>query len=453
MPKINRRHFLRGAGALGGALALQGLTARAALATSEADDRKVLVRLPGFGELVPTPTNNTGEELLALPRGFQYNVFGQTGTIMADGRPTPPAHDGMAAFEVNGTIRLVRNHEVRPFFVMSLGAIGELANSYDPLAPGGTTTLVVDPVTRELVEDFVSLSGTMVNCAGGPTPWGSWITCEETTMGVESGFEQDHGYCFEVPASANGPVAAAPLKAMGRFIHEAIAIDPKTGIVYETEDQFNAGFYRFILHQPGNLTAGGRLQMLAIEGQPNYDTRTGQTAGQILPATWVDIDDPDPADAEFTPSAVYEQGYEDGGATFGRLEGAWYGNGSIYINSTSGGDAGLGQVWEYRPRGQLGGRLRLLFESTSPDVLNSPDNLCVSPRGGALVLCEDSGAEHYLRVLTRDGRIFDLAKNIVPLFENMEFAGATFSPDGSTLFVNIQTPGLTFAIWGEWGSY
>ena len=189
--------------------------------------------------------------------------------------------------------------------------------------------------------------------------------------------------------------------------------------------------------------------MLAIRGTPNYDTRTGQLVGNPLPVRWVDIDDPDPAVAETDSLAVYNQGLSNGGATFARLEGCWYGNGSIFLNSTSGGDAELGQVWQYRPRGPLAGQLVLLFESPSAEVLDAPDNLCVSPRGG-LVLCEDGDDEQYVRGLTQRGQIFDVAKNMVPGAEDSEFAGATFSPDGRTLFVNIQTPGLTFAIWGPW---
>jgi uncharacterized protein len=220
--------------------------------------------------------------------------------------------------------------------------------------------------------------------------------------------------------------------------------------VYETEDRGTAGFYRFIPDQPGNLAAGGRLQMLAIKDRPNYDTRSGQRVGKPLPVTWVDIADPDPADADRNELAVYEQGAAQGAATFGRLEGCWYGNGSIFLNSTRGGDQGLGQVWEYRPRGKSGGQLILLFESPSADVLDAPDNLCVSPRGG-LVLCEDGEDDQFVRGLTRDGRIFDIAQSLVIVNgEANEFAGATFSPDGETLFVNIQTPGLTFAIWGPW---
>jgi secreted PhoX family phosphatase len=191
--------------------------------------------------------------------------------------------------------------------------------------------------------------------------------------------------------------------------------------------------------------------MLAIVGTSNYDTSTGQQVGQPLPVTWVDILEPDPGDAEENPSAVSEQGFAQGAARFRRLEGCWSGGGSVFFSSTSGGEAGLGQVWEYQPATGGEGQLVLVFESTSPACLDGPDNLTVSPRGGIL-LCEDGGGEQYLRGLTPEGMIFDFALN---LFNQREFCGATFSPDGQTLFVNIQgdvppNRGMTFAIWGPW---
>lgn len=452
MLTLDRRTFLiRSAGAAVGtgfgSHLLQGLLAHGARA-STGECLRASETEGGYGTLQPA-----GPEL-ALPVGFTYRKFGVMGTPMSDGRPTPSAHDGMAAFALpNGHVRLVRNHEIPGLATPGLLTVpGDVARGYDPAGLGGTTSLEVKVMpdgNRRLVRDFVSLSGTIVNCAGGPTPWGSWLSCEETTFGGEP-LRRPHGYCFEVPARANQEVRAVPLTAMGRFVHEAVAVDPATGIVYETEDRSSAGFYRFIPNQPGALAAGGRLQMLAVARKPNYDTSVGQKVGRVLAVTWVDIPDPDPAEAEANPSAVFEQGFAQGGASFRRLEGCSYGNGSIFVNSTSGGDARLGQVWEYRPTAGAEGELVLLFESTAPTCLDGPDNLTVSRRGGILI-CEDGDGEQYLRGLTREGKVFDFALNLIT---RREFAGATFSPDGATLFVNIQgdvtNPGMTFAIWGPW---
>jgi hypothetical protein len=449
---INRRELLR-TGLLGTAtLGLQGLVARNTLAAVHLQ-RDAANQDSGYGTLKRIPSKNTGDELLALPQGFQYTVFGKTGELMSDGYKTPPDHDGMAAFAVNGKVRLVRNHESRKHGT----SIAPAGQSYDKTATAGTTTLEVDPQTRELQKSFISLSGTMVNCAGGPTPWGTWLTCEETTVGTVVGkvyhqeenranFDKNHGYVFEVPVLSDEPVEARPILSMGRFVHEAVAVDPSTGIVYQTEDTGTAGFYRFIPNVPAKLQEGGRLQMARIKGKPEFDTRRGQKPLTTYEVDWVEIREPDPSNATEKPEALFEQGKALGGATFGRLEGCWYGSGNIYINSTDGGDAKLGQVWRYRPKGEDLGELTLLFESPSIEVMEAPDNLCVSPRGG-LVICEDGGGENYLRGLTEDGRVFDFALNTL---NSSEFAGACYSPDGRTLFVNIQNPGLTLAIWGPW---
>ena len=199
--------------------------------------------------------------------------------------------------------------------------------------------------------------------------------------------------------------------------------------------------------------------MLAVAGKPKLDLRLGQRTGTRYAIDWVDIAEPTKVSVDPIAkdgAGVFAQGFERGGAIFGRLEGAWYASGRIFVTSTDGGNARMGQVWELDIREQ---ELRLVFESPGADVLNMPDNLVVSPRGG-LVLCEDSNANPCMHGLTRDGKIVRFARNNVVLsgersgltgdFRNREFAGATFSPDGRWLFVNMQTPGITFAITGPW---
>ena len=441
---------------MGGLVGFQGLIARSELEGS-AWGRMEANQDIGYGPLKKKAAKNTGEVLLELPDGFEYNVFGKTGTALSDGHKTPAAHDGMAAFQINGKIRLVRNHEVRED-PKEDAHIGAKDKSYDYRAGGGTTTSIIDPVTRELEKAWVSLSGTLVNCAGGPTPWGSWISCEETVAGPQKaqvyhkddrevgGYAMPHGYVFEVPAVADETVTPQPIKEMGRFVHEAMAIDPLTGIVYLTEDTGTAGFYRFIPNVPGQLTRGGKLQMARIVGKSQFDTRSKQKVMEPLKVDWVDIEDYDPAKAGEEAGLVYKQGLAAGGATFARLEGCWYGEGAIFLDATNGGDAKMGQIWRYKPQGIDGGVLTLLFESRSAEELESPDNICISPKG-SLVVCEDGDGSNRMMGLSMDGRIFTFAQNA---FNESEFAGSTFSPDGKTLFVNVQYPGMTLAIWGPW---
>lgn len=463
---MDRRSFLRStlaasASAALGFGALDGLV-RAAGAVQPRGDGFT----GGYGPLTARtrqdPVTGFAQELL-LPEGFDFAIFSVTGSEMDDGHLTPLAHDGMAAFPgPRGTYRLVRNHEDRnsAFNDALVGArpSGAPADRYDQKGGGGTTTLQVqfrgNGITLEAV--WQSLAGTTVNCAGGPTPWGSWLSCEETTQGVSLGWEQPHGYVFEVPSTADGAVVPEPLPALGRFVHEAVAVDPLTGIVYLTEDTATAGFYRFVPERSGDLTTG-RLQMLKIRDEIAYLTASGQEQGRRLPVEWVDILDPDPVAADIDQSAVFKQGFALGGAVFSRLEGCWWGEGAAYFTSTDGGDLGEGQIWEYRPD-DAGGTLTLVYESTDAAVMSFPDNLTVSPRG-ALVVCEDTDRDDpQLLGVSLEGQVFPLC--VDPTDD--EWCGVTFSPDDKVLFANLQgstsgdaaspsTPGRTVAIWGPWG--
>lgn len=416
-------------------------------------------------ELVALRDRSTGLRLLELPRGFSYLSFGWAGDPMYGGVPTPQLHDGMAVVRTVGPrLTLVRNHEIRS----DDGAFAAGDIVYDPAAGGGTTTLEFDTDRGRLVRAYASLAGTAINCAGGPTPWGSWLSGEETVRGPGDPhyselralrYQKTHGWMFEV--RSEGPHAARPLPALGCFTHEAAAVDPATGIVYLTEDRPEAGFYRCVPNVPGQLERGGTLEMLAARTAdgPVAELTRGLRVGSSFSTRWVPIDDPMLAHTPGTRDAkgVYAQGRALGGARFVRLEGCWFAAGLLHFTSTSGGDAGRGQVWRYDPRAE---RLTLVFESRDADTLDRPDNITVTPRG-ALLVCEDRGDEvPRLVAIAADGRATAFARNAVRLdgernafsgdFTEQEFAGACFSPDGRWLFVNVQTPGISFAITGPW---
>ena len=472
----SRRTFLKRASTAGVVTAgTLGTFAAHAAAAAPADCRAAPRERPrlgtpgaGYGPLRRVADQN-GLEVLALPHGFSYVTFGRTGELMSDGYATPRNHDGMTCLPLaNGLLRLIRNHEVRNAAGdFNAGVVGPAATRFDPLASGGCVSIDFDPREMRAVRDFVSLNGTIVNCSGG-LAYGDagWLTCEESTSGTAQGFAMPHGYAFFVGRDWEAARPAVALRAMGRFAREAALAD-RDGVGYQTEDAGgNSGFYRFLPNDPANLAAGGRLQMLAVRGRGNYDTRTGQVVDAALAVEWVAIADPDPAVVSASTSC-FAQGFAAGGARFNRLEGIFRGDDdSVFFLSTSGGNAGVGQLWQYYPQSSGNGTLVLRFESPAGSVLDSPDNLCVTPSGGVL-FCEDDATGpdndthplapgivdvNRLVGLSREGQVFEFAVNVL---NDAEFAGACFSPDGEILFVNIfgdaePGSGMTCAIRGPW---
>lgn len=459
--EISRRHFLRKCGfATVGLLALRSHS----LGYSFLDSADAAPY--GYGPLLSDPN-----KILDLPKGFSYKVMSRTAERMDDGLLVPGMHDGMAAFPgLHGKTILIRNHELSPENIKHspYGERNQLlknfadAQLYDTgrrKTPGlgGTTTLVYDTRSQKLEKHFLSLAGTHQNCAGGATPWNSWISCEETVVRAGGSIEKDHGYNFEVPATdQTGLAPPLPLKAMGRFNHEAVAVDPRTSIVYQTEDRKDGLIYRYIPDTPGKLAAGGRLQALAIKGSRSFDTRNwgiGPTilVGQKFDVEWVDLKNTD------SPSDDLRlQGLANGCARFAAGEGMWHSQGSVLFTCTFGGSREKGQIWKLTPSAFEGtpdekknpGYLELYLEPNDADLLENADNITVSPRG-EIYVCEDGTVPQHIVGITQNGSLFKFAKNAM---NRSEFAGATFSPDGSTFFVNIQSPGFTLAITGNWQS-
>lgn len=442
--------------------------------------KKLKKHIPGLRPDPPYRFKPTRNQLIDLPEGFVAHAFSRTGEKMADGLWVPGKHDGMAALPgPNGKTILIRNHElvVNDKIVGPFGWNNEKINLVDTdkfydlghkKAPslGSTTTLVYDTKTMTLETHFLSLVGTIRNCAGGITPWNTWITCEENVQKAEFTYEHDHGYNFEVPVTTSpGLVEAIPLKAMGRFYHEAIAVDNRTGIVYQTEDRNDGLLYRFLPDEPGQLAKGGKLQALVLNDLKAADTRNWKTRKhkfapwtyqpipklQKLSVAWVDIEN-----VESPEDDLRKQGVEGkDAAMFARGEGIWFSGSDFYIACTNGGFEQKGQIWRYTPSPYEGtnreekqpGTIELFIEPNDSNLLENADNLTVAPWGD-LIICEDGSKDQYIVGVTPEGNTYQFARNAS---NTSEFAGSTFSPDGTTLFVNIQNPGVTIAITGPWG--
>jgi secreted PhoX family phosphatase len=402
--------------------------------------------------------------ILDLPPGFSYSIVSRAGDPLSVGGVTPGRHDGTATFSgPNGGIRLVQNHEIGSSDANPTIADADL--TYDPKAKGGTTTLTLNK-DRVRVDEYVSLAGTWSNCAGGRTPWGTWLTCEETEQKAGATADKDHGFVFEVdPTSPRNNRIPTPLTALGRFAHEAICVDPKRGDLYLTEDASGplGLLYRFVPHDKhqsyGALRDGGRLFAMkaSYKGTHTPDLSVFTEPGTRLSVDWVAVPDPTAAtlstrkqlaDTEVTRSRKYE--------------GAWWGDSRIVPDDRAHlvcsfarlSDGSLaehdGQVWAYDPsKRTLTLEVRFAVNpdptSESPD---GPDNITVSPHGG-LILAEDGNGVQHLLAIDEAGQTRVFARNRI---SSSEFTGPTFSPDGQTLFANIQDEGLCFAITGPFGS-
>ncbi len=423
----------------------------------------------GYGPLLPDP-----DGILALPAGFRYEILTYCGrTRLESGEHTPSNHDGTAAFDgPRGTTLLVNNHELgghRDGWDHPVPLTEGLV--YDPAAAGGCT--VVEVRRGGHVAEWVGIAGTAQNCAGGTTPWSTWLTCEETEdKAGEEGMTKDHGYVFEVdPADRRANRDPEPIKALGRYAHEAVVVDPKRGHLYLTEDASgpNGLFYRWVPPQ-GFRHGRGRLRTLADDagvlqafkcfdsgGKFVDDLSRATKTGTVYGVDWVDVPDRDAREV-----SVRKQ-FTEGRVTRARkLEGMWWADGGAYVVSSyardeSPGRPHDGQVWFYDP-GRRTLTLKVLL-GVNPDpsadgAFDGPDNITVSPYGG-IVIAEDGDGVQHLFGATDSGRTYPIARNDLNIGsaeepEYSEFAGVTFSPDGKTLYANIQDPGILLAITGPW---
>jgi len=492
LPTVSRRAFLlSSAGIAAGTFVTVLAEARSRRMPVSASSPAIV---PGpYGPLRPVADLETSLPLLLLPEGFEYRTYSWAGDPMSNGQPTPDLHDGMGIIHAErcgeeNELVLVRNHECD--LAIPIDAPGR----YDAAIPagkshppgGGTTNLVFRG--RRWISVEPSLSGTLINCSGGVTPWGSWLSCEETWIDYTAKGGRRHGYVFEVrrnPVETTGK----PIVDMGRMEHEAVAVDPETNCAYLTEDEPNrCTLYRFIPSDrsgtPGSYEAGGRLQAARVVDQANADLIT-PSLNEAHQLEWVDLQNPDAEPGELPAgfpnargkaSGPFLQAWSKGALRMSRGEGICYHAGKIYVVDTTAGigrcgrrGTGEGAVWEYDPKSET---LRAIFVAGSQLVADNPDNITVSPRGGIL-LCEDGepvtdqyGRGTRLLGLTAEGQSYTFAKNNVRLskvdiwtagknvrpgnYRGRELSGVCFDPAGEVLFFNIQYPGITFAIWGPW---
>jgi len=461
--RMKRRRFLT-ASAAGAAAALPFLSRRRAQANidrlrPDRNDVPILDLLPGFTYAIVEASLDPADPTNMAGRG-----------VMSDGYLVPGAPDGMACFEgPDGTWVLMRNHELtsaallEESFGMVLSGAGALASpftadqgappeSFDPGnddAIGGVTRVVVRPRSGggiERVSSNLVLVGSWQNCAGGPTPWGTWLSCEETTDGP------DHGFVFECPSDADSVRDARGMRTtnLGRFSHEAAAVDPANNTTYLTEDRGDSVFYRRVPDDPSAPLGPGRLQAMRIVDAPGEETAAWgpDQIGVVRDVDWIDLDGIDSPDDDLRARAAAA-----GAAVISRGEGLAYDQGgAIYLVSTDGGPRETGQIFRLDLDDDgTASSFQLVAVAEDDDVLEKPDNIVVAPWGDVYI-AEDGGGDQFIRVLKPSGEIHTLARNAAtplhPLLGQSEFAGVCFSPDGSTLFANIQFNGLTVAIQG-----
>ena len=348
-----------------------------------------------YGPLLPADANG-----IMLPAGFTSRVIAQGGQVVAGtGYPFPVAPDGQATFPLpGGGWILVTNTEVSLI--------------------GGVSAIRFDNAGN-ITAAYRILNNTSVNCAGGPTPWGTWLSCEEI----------GRGQVWECDPTGATPAVARPL--MGLFQHEAAAVDPVHQHVYLTEDTTGGGLYRFVPSAYPDLAAGV-LEIACGDG--------------CSPVVWKPVPDPG-----FTGGKPLREQVRDS-LKFARGEGIWYDAGLIYVVTTT--DE---TIHVYDTNTSI---LSVLYRAA--DAVGTPlsgiDNLHVS-RSGDLFVAEDSysGDPDAMDVciLTPGRRLSRFLKltgagHFMPGGQS-ETTGITFDPSGTRMYVasqRYQTSGIVYEITG-----
>lgn len=372
---MQRRGFLKAAVVGAGSVALTFTVGREALAYPAQAG-------PGpYGALLPADANG-----LMLPKGFTSRVIAESSKqVPGTGHVWHGAPDGGACFADGPGWIYVSNAE------LGKGAGGVSAVKFD-----GSGTVV---------DAYSILSGTTDNCAGGASPWNTWISCEEHSKGL----------CWETDPWGVRPAVSHP--AMGQFNHEAAAFDPDRKVVYLTEDESDGGFYRYTPDVWGEL-AVGKLEVLTTE------------------LTWA------PVQPKGQPCRKQVQNMHlfDGG------EGAYYRNNICYF-TTKGDD----KVWAYNA---AGGKLATVYDNdtTADAPLTGVDNITGDPHVGDLFVAEDGGNME-ICVITPGDVIAPFVRIVGQ--DDSEIAGVAFNPAGNRMYFSSQNGpsgtdegGITYEVTG-----
>lgn len=489
---ITRRSLL-GATATAGVLAATGLPAFAAPAAGQGPAKQAA---KAAGQRLLSTLADNGK--VALPQGFRAWRVGTIGVedLLSDrnGSPigtTPSKLDGTGAFDYAGGIRLVRNHECRADTDVTVPLVaGTVYDAGIATGMGGNTVVELDASGR-FKQQWVALSGTIRNCAGGETPWGSWLACEEDTTkaGTEiirggkswGTTQKDHGYVFEVFPDVVAQQSPLPIKAWGRAVWEGAAIDPDLTKAYITEDTGRGLLYRWTAPEGTKLGAyiaeqfgenDGVLQAAQVirNGVPlvHYGQLTADDVDQAYPVKWVDGGE----DRQAQTMNLRDQ--YPGATQHPKVEGCWPDAEGLWFTLSF---TNQGQIDSYRKShgidmpGDWGmiGYYRFADETitikdhyakdntaggvvpgdATEDVkqFHGPDNITVNSRG-LVVITEDGNNPCSMLAMSHTKKSVEFARDLA---DRGEWAGPCFNKSGTMLFSNIQGD-CTYAITGPFNA-